>query len=677
MSSRFSQVAEPKTSPRFNYKAPIPNHTGRKDGYLILPKFNTFTGPINQKLAIIKNSESPELLKVAGHTSKAEDEAACCHEMLFNQPYYIASGPKDKDPVFTAQFFGERDVKNITPAYEAMKEAREIAHRKSADPNSRNDISEFEQQMVGGCKKKILKRRSYVQGFTITQQQDAICAAQLNAAIIENAESTGRLNQLVATAAGNLLANCAPKEVLESLAKQAESAVPITFGHEDNRFFSTVQYNYSGTEIESLEMSLGNFGALHIDGNDDSALWTVLLVLSNIPESYWPGRTFVPSLRIYATMGPMTTLLFKAVHPHISLGPTPMGESKRLRNCGFRDLEESDGVSGKIRAHDKVKMNRINPSLKISTADLFVQLWSWEENGVTMIPRVSRIQAVLDGDGETKERYEGYSKNYDSILSMRWFDSNKKTETNWVWTENIRSTFAHLNPLVWTAAEPLEEFNKWAKKTNNLPAIKRNYGKLPYLCPSCELRFSTKQRVKMHHDLAHMYTYEWRMPQPSVDPAHQERNSEFDEEGEEQLAEEAGLEDEEYSGEEGPVAKKIKSHFTGSAHSQRYHQAKYDRTINKPDRHIRYIKQPKMPADWRADKSGNVKGFIRRKGDSNPMNWGYKVDDKVLSHPNAGMIKTDVSKPKKDDKCKSCEKKKEKEKIKKEKKNSAGGCLVS
>ncbi|TGO60918.1 hypothetical protein BOTNAR_0137g00180 [Botryotinia narcissicola] len=84
-----------------------------------------------------------------------------------------------------------------------------------------------------------------------------------------------------------------------------------------------------------------------------------------------------------------------------------------------------------------------------------------------------------------------------------------------------------------------------------------------------------------------------------------------------------------------------------------------------------------MPADWRTDKSGNVKGFIRRKGDPNPMNWGYKVDDKVLSHPKADTIKTDVSKPKQDDKYKSCEKKKEKEKSKKEKKNSAGGCVVS
>ncbi|TGO44148.1 hypothetical protein BCON_0588g00050 [Botryotinia convoluta] len=216
----------------------------------------------------------------------------------------------------------------------------------------------------------------------------------------------------------------------------------------------------------------------------------------------------------------------------------------------------------RLEAHDKAKMHRINPSLKMPTAELFVQLWSWEENGVTMTPRVSRIQAVLDGDREKSEWYKNYSKKCEAILSMRWFDGNKKTETNWVSTENIGSTFAHLNALTSTTAKPLEEFNKWAKKTNNLPAIKRNYGKLPYLCPNCELRFATKRRIQVHHNLAHMYTYEWQTPQPSVDPTHQERNSEFDEEGEkegeEQLAEEVGLEDEEYSDEEGPVAKKRK-----------------------------------------------------------------------------------------------------------------------
>lgn len=85
-------------------------------------------------------------------------------------------------------------------------------------------------------------------------------------------------------------------------------------------------------------------------------------------------------------------------------------------------------------------------------------------------------------------------------------------------------------------------------------------------------------------------------------------------------------------------------------------------------------KQATMTADWRCDKSGNVKGYLRRKGDPNPLNWAYKVDDSIKNHPNIDMIKIDV--PKADDTCKSCEKR-ERAKLKKEEnKNSAGGCVV-
>ncbi|APA10839.1 predicted protein [Sclerotinia sclerotiorum 1980 UF-70] len=76
------------------------------------------------------------------------------------------------------------------------------------------------------------------------------------------------------------------------------------------------------------------------------------------------------------------------------------------------------------------------------------------------------------------------------------------------------------------------------------------------------------------------------------------------------------------------------------------------------------------------DTPGNIEGLLRRKGDLNPMNWGFKVDDKILDHPKIGLIKTDVSKPKDDGKCKSCVKKQEKAK-KKEKNGDAGGCVVS
>lgn len=115
-----------------------------------------------------------------------------CHELESGQPYYVASGPEDDDPVHTVQYFGQKDVEAIGPAYEAMKEAREIVHRKGAGPKTRDNVSEFEQQMIGP--RADLGKRSYPQGFTTTPQQDAICAAHINALKMKNAESTGGLN---------------------------------------------------------------------------------------------------------------------------------------------------------------------------------------------------------------------------------------------------------------------------------------------------------------------------------------------------------------------------------------------------------------------------------------------------------------------------------------------------
>lgn len=87
------------------------------------------------------------------------------------------------------------------------------------------------------------------------------------------------------------------------------------------------------------------------------------------------------------------------------------------------------------------------------------------------------------------------------------------------------------------------------------------------------------------------------------------------------------------------------------------------------------------PAKWNVDNSGNVKGFVRRKGDLNPMSWGYHIDKSILDHPKIGLIKIDVSKPEdKEVKCKSCIKKEQKkaEKAKKDEEDSrsAGGCVV-
>ncbi|ESZ89530.1 hypothetical protein SBOR_10086 [Sclerotinia borealis F-4128] len=534
--SKLSRVGGSRANPNFNYQLPVRNRNHK--GYVIIPNFDTSTGPINERLAIAKNSECPSLLKVAGHLTKDEDESILYHELESGQPYYVAAGSEDDNPVFTCQYFGQKDVKAITPAYEAMKEAREIAHRKGTGPKSRPDVSEFEQRMIGS-KTRLADRRAYPQGFTVTLQQDAICAAPINAAMIENAESTGRLNQLIAIAASHLLASCAPKELLDFLTRQAESAVPLTFGDEGNKFFSIVQYNYSGADIDSLELAIGDVGALHVDGYDDPTLWTVLLILSNIPKGYWPGRTFVLSLRVYAIMGPMTAIVFKAVHPHISLGPSPMADFRRapyrnylsddvlimdpelyhqsrlaavcypkkaimrkspalIRRSTPAILQMTNGLRSslpeahpvaiaafgtrrnqmeslaRLEAHDMCTQVCINTALIMPSANWFAEKWRWKENGVIMTPRVSRIQAVIDGHGKENEWYTAYKAKCEAVLLMTWFQGKKKGESVWVSTEKVGSTFTDSDPSVPTAAERRGDFNKRDPKRNNAKEHKRN-----------------------------------------------------------------------------------------------------------------------------------------------------------------------------------------------------------
>ncbi|QSZ37260.1 hypothetical protein DSL72_009354 [Monilinia vaccinii-corymbosi] len=584
-SSESSKTLEPRAIPCFNYQLPQRIRYGKNKGYIIIPNFNTATGPVNQNLAIAKNSEFPNLLKAAGHLTKEEDESIYCHEVESGQPYYISAAPEDDNPIHTLQYFNQQDVKAITPAFEAMKEARKIALRRGTGPNSRKGIPAFE-QLMSTCRSS--SRRSYPQGFTITPQEDSICAAPVNAAMMCNAESTGNINRLIAIAATHLLESCAPREVLEHLAKQADAAVPLTVGDEHNKYFSTIQYNYSDADVASLELSIGEVGALHIDSHDDPTLWTVLLILSNIPEGYWPGRTFVSSLRVYATMGPMTALVFKAVHPHISLGPISMGNSTREpyvsvlpksiqtmdpelyqhsrlvavcypkkaimrqsptlirrstpailhRKNGLRSsLPEAHPVAiaafgtrrnqmeylARLETHDMMIQVRINTALIMPSADWFAHKWRWrEEDGGIMTPSVSRIQAVIDGlSDEDAQWYTAYKEKCEDILSMKWFGRQKNGNSHWVSTQEIGSTFADADPSEQTTAEAQKDFNKRLRHFTDIVVLKRQYGNKPFKCPSCEARFGTKQGCKVHHDRQHKETHEWQIPSPSLDPTHQ------------------------------------------------------------------------------------------------------------------------------------------------------------
>lgn len=174
-----------------------------------------------------------------------------------------------------------------------------------------------------------------------------------------------------------------------------------------------------------------------------------------------------------------------------------------------------------------------------------------------MTPTVSRIQAVIDGPSdEDTEWYTAYQKKCEAVLSMTWFSARKKGSSHWVSAQEIGSTFTDTDPSLPTTAEAVEEFNKNISHFTNAAGLKRRYGNRPFKCPSCELRFVTKQQCKGHHDRLHKDTHEWQFPLPSLDPTHQPQpDLGSDEKGEEEgPAAETGVEDEEQA----PIVRKRK-----------------------------------------------------------------------------------------------------------------------
>lgn len=365
----------------------------------------------------------------------------------------------------------------------------------------------------------------------------------------------------------------------------------------------------------SLEAEIGDVGALHIDSGDDVTRWTVLLSLSNIPKGYWPGRTFISSIRAYAAMGPMTALVFKAVHPHISLGPSSMGNSKRVPFVPFLPdeilimdpklyhhsrlaavcypkeaimkgsprlirrstpliLQKTTGLRGalpeahpaaiaafgtkrnqmeflaRLEAFDMAMNVRVNPNIIMPSANIFVDKWQWREDGKVKKPRAYRIHAVIAGltDADT-EWCRDYKVKCNSLLSMKMFTHKKVGTTRWVSAQEIGSTFADVDPSLQTIVKGQPKFNKKSPKTNCTAVIKQKFGDKPFECPSCEMRFTTKQKCKEHHIKNHGEDEEWQFPLPSVDPEHRpQSDSESDEGGEEdEPVEETGTDDEEYT----------------------------------------------------------------------------------------------------------------------------------
>lgn len=170
----------------------------------------------------------------------------------------------------------------------------------------------------------------------------------------------------------------------------------------------------------------------------------------------------ITAFRTYAVMAPFTVLIFKAVHPHISLGPIKMGNSPRaayvqtiasvpyldpkiyiyarlmIVNYPKRSIMEDSpilartttssllrGEEGldctspqslpsalmafgtlrnqweylaKADAFNKTRVARLNSSYIIPSASTIASGFQWREKEEAQNPDISKIQAVLDGN---------------------------------------------------------------------------------------------------------------------------------------------------------------------------------------------------------------------------------------------------------------------------------------
>jgi hypothetical protein len=105
---------------------------------------------------------------------------------------------------------------------------------------------------------------------------------------------------------------------------------------------ATMQINLTALG-EDLKLTLGpNVGGLHVDYKDDAARFTVLLGLHNLKPGWWPGRTLITSLRAYCVLAPMTVLVFKAGHTHLSLAPAPPDPERKPYQPSVEDVPELD-----------------------------------------------------------------------------------------------------------------------------------------------------------------------------------------------------------------------------------------------------------------------------------------------------------------------------------------------
>lgn len=276
------------------------------------------------------------LLKVTGALTEEENQSILYQNLKTNEALHM--GTKEKN-ITVAGYLGPRSFSERSPkAYNAAVEAQKMALL-------RDEVKPEESKLeliLGGGKRS--KHRCYTLGFTVNPQAMAAGSAPVNKVMLqpENKAYVIKFLQLLTEALMGPVETLVSQEELDLARTQREIDVPFTFGLVQNYLFSksqshpiihtifctdfqlaSAQLNYSNFGEVELQETLGAVGGLHVDGNDSPNHWTTLLNLSNLPEGCSGGRTLVTSTRTYFQWTPQgrAAAVFRAVHPHLSIGP--------------------------------------------------------------------------------------------------------------------------------------------------------------------------------------------------------------------------------------------------------------------------------------------------------------------------------------------------------------------
>jgi len=210
----------------FNFKAPVLHAGGQ---ITIEPNFPK-SGPINKSLAIARNTEIPALLQETGEMTPAEDRQIQYHHLLSGQPVYVG---RPGEEVFDCIFLDEQAIRSHVNVHAWMCELRQLLLRRSKDSKSKN--SAFEMTMGNGSE---AKTRCYTMGFSINPQETSIQTAAVNSTTVKNPSEVATVTRLVALITTALLEAYVTEDILRMLEKQADTDVPLTMGHETNRYTS-------------------------------------------------------------------------------------------------------------------------------------------------------------------------------------------------------------------------------------------------------------------------------------------------------------------------------------------------------------------------------------------------------------------------------------------------------